>query len=156
MNKKLKQDVDNNELHEQIKITRKRIKSRTRAFFKSEAKAALEENNMKGTWKFIKRATFTGNKGSPSLPDLQELNNYFSDLVTIADPSPTSSTQTVPQTIPVTRSYESITLFNLQCTDVHATTRLLRHIRTNSAAGPDDLSAFFLMNYSYSLAPNIT
>ena len=48
------------------------------------------------------------------------------------------------------------TSFNLQCTDVHATTKLLRHIRTNSAAGPDDLSAFFLRNYSYSLAPNIT
>ena len=125
------------------------IKSRVRASVKNQGKLVVSKNNPKETWKFIKKTTFTQRKGLNYLPDVEEVNNFFADLVRIGS----------PQNIPIVNcdyQGDSADKFDILPLDCYKTKKLLQRVKPNSATGHDDIPPFLIRRLAEFISPNIT
>ena len=134
------------DMFEQLKTLRRRIKSQIRSEAKKFGQSALDENDHKRAWSFIKDVTFTHSKESINGPDPNRLNDYFAaavhqpnDLI-LATPSGCD-----PQ--------DSFTLSEISSPDVF---RSLKSMKSSSATGPDGLPGHLLKKLAPLVNNNVT
>lgn len=148
MTRKLKNDTSNPTLQESIKKLKRQIKSRIRASSKSRAKETLIKQQPKSTWKFIRKTTFSQNKKSQQLPNIDELNNFFANLVK----PDTVSSVIVSDLDRLKMNKEE---FEIRPLELWSTTRLLQQVKPDTSAGPDDIPPFLIQKLAHFMAPNI-
>ena len=125
------------------------IKSRVRASIKNHGKRIISNDDPKETWKYIRRTTFTQAQRSSYLPEIEEVNRYFADLVG-EDPSQKPPIVNCENHDVDTVKFE-ILPFN--CNKIE---KLLQRLKVNTAAGPDDIPAYLLRRLAHFIAPNVT
>lgn len=151
--RRLKKDQTNEDLHSDLRTLRKIIKSRLRGTFKKHAVEALGGGHTRDAWRFIREATFTVSKGSGSLPDINELNEFFASTVSIS-PAHTINLESIPSH--PEDDIQNHDQFSIQAVSRQQVEWLLSHVDYNTSSGPDDLPAFLLRKLCYAIAPNIT
>ena len=148
--RKLKQNPSDILIHDSVKKLKRQVKSRIRASFKSQAKAALDKHQPKAAWKLIRKATFTQAKGPSHLPDIDKINNYFAELVQ-AEPNQEGINHHTTTGTATTNE-----LFEITPLSVSMTSNLLRRVKADTTTGPDEFPAFLIKKLAHFLAPNIT
>jgi len=128
---------------------RRIIKSHLRASFKERAANTLSPNSLKDSWKFIRKATFSSSKGAQLVPNIYDLNDHFSEIVT-------SNISTVPNVNPRSSQVSDNISFEISPVDQLSVSRLLSKVKQDTTTGPDDLPAFLIRMLAHSLAPSVT
>jgi len=149
LSRKLRNDPTNPAIHDKIRNLRRIIKSRLRADFKDRAINTLSPNCLKDSWKFIRKATFSASKGSQLVPNIHELNDHFSEVVT-------SNVPLLPYDNSRSIQASDNNSFNISPVNVLSVSKLLLNVKQDTTTGPDDLPAFLIRKLAYSLAPSVT
>ena len=106
----------------------------------------LTENDTKGAWKFIRKATFTVKKDPQNKIDPVMVNDYLASTVQ----APTATELHVPHTC------DSADSFKIDLVSNHRVQQMLRNLKTDTATGPDKLPVFLLKELAEEIALNIT
>jgi hypothetical protein len=132
--------------YEELKKVRKQVKSRIRRTIKEAGKVALLSKDSKSAWKFIKSATFTNNKSTRTILDVNILNEYFASVL--------QSTKNDETQCPLSCDTEGSFVFSALSQGKVA--RLLHRINPKTASSHDDISGSLLLRVAPALVPNIT
>lgn len=68
-------------LLEELKLTKKRIRSQFRSAAKKYGEKLLGDADSKNAWRFIRQVSFTETKSSSITPNVIEINEYFASIV---------------------------------------------------------------------------
>jgi retron-type reverse transcriptase len=131
---------------ENIKIAKRRVKSKIRQVAREEGTAALQSKNPTEAWSFIKRATFTTKGGEETHLPLAVLNDYFASIVQAKGAQTTSQIQTCD-------TEDGFEFSPIHCSIVE---KALVNVKTNTAAGHDEISGLVLKKLASAIAPNLT
>ena len=104
----------------EVQELRKRIKSRNRRRMREAGKEAIDVQDHKGAWRYIRAATFTTPQGSDTLFDLAGMNEHFAEVV--------NSDENEPIVIDGCDQEDS---FNFQVVSSQSVARLLGAVKTN-------------------------
>jgi len=85
--KQVRKIPGSSKLQNDLKLLRKKIKSKIRHEAKEQGLKALVSKNPREQWNFINMATFTAKAGDDSLPPLSTLNEYFASVVQSTRPT---------------------------------------------------------------------
>ena len=96
-------------------------------------KEAIDVQDHKGAWRYIRAATFTTPKGSDTLFDLAGMNEHFAEVV--------NSDENEPIVIDGCDQEDS---FNFQIVSTQSVARLLGAVKTNTAMGSDEIPGFLV------------
>jgi len=144
--KQVQSDPTNSAIHEELRISQRRVKSNIRRLQKVRGEKMLKENDIKGAWKFIREVTFTAKKDTSANVDPGAVNEFFAS--TVRAPTPTS--------LQVPHSCDLEDCFSIQQLSCYQVERMLSSLHTDTATGPDELPAFLLKDLAGEIAPNIT
>jgi hypothetical protein len=140
--RKIKADPFNEGLLTDLKITQRKVKSHISKFKKTQGENALNNNDPKGAWKFIKQVTNqTTVITKPPVP-LQELNEYFVNATITQSPDDGSII------LPSCSVREGFSFHDIP---MHTVSQHLLNIKQNTSTGPDNLPARFLKNSATAL-----
>ena len=117
----------------EVQELRRRIKSRNRRRMREAGKEAIDVQDHKGAWRYIRAATFTTPKGSDTLFDLAGMNEHFAEVV--------NSDENEPIVIDGCDQEDS---FNFQIVSTQSVARLLGAVKTNTAMGSDGIPGFLV------------
>ena len=85
--KQLSRNPSSSQLQDELKLLRKKIKSKIRYKAKEQGLKARASKNPRNPWNYIKLATFTSKADEESLPPLSSLNDYFASVVQATTPN---------------------------------------------------------------------
>jgi len=130
----------------EVQELRRRIKSRIRRGMKDAGRKALESQDHKGAWKYIRAATFTTPKGSDARFDLGEMNDHFARTVQSVD----------NEVIEDVASCDLEDSFAFQAVSTYRVAALLETVKTSTATGPDEIPGFLVRKLATAMAPAIS
>ena len=128
----------------EVQELRRRIKSRIRRGMKDAGRKALESQDHKGAWKYIRAATFTTPKGSDARFDLGEMNDHFARTVQSVD----------NEVIEDVASCDLEDSFAFQAVSTYRVAALLETVKTSTATGPDEIPGFLGKKARYCHGPS--
>jgi len=121
----------------EVQELRRRIKSRNRRRMREAGKEAIDVQDHKGAWRYIRAATFTTPKGGDALFDLAGMNEHFAEVV--------NSDENEPIVIDGCDQEDS---FNFQIVSTQSVARLLGAVKTNTAMRSDGIPGFLVKKNS--------
>ena len=106
----------------------------------------LAQNDPSAAWKYLREATFTARGPSSTFVDLPTLNEHMAKTVQ----STSTEDLILPHQCELTDPFRMTTLssYKMYC--------LLHTQRTNTATGPDGISASLLKKLAPAITPNVT
>ncbi len=145
--RKVKSSPSDKILFNELKLIQRRVKSNITRFLKVQGENTLSSCDRRESWKFIRNVTNTYNSHIPPLANIEDLNNYFADIVNC------DSVESKPMRI---ASCSREDCFQIQEISVPTVLRYLHKLKDNTATGYDGLPSTFLKKTATSIAPNIT
>ena len=113
---------------------------------KDAGQEALETQDHKGAWKYIRAASFTSKKGADVLLDSNLINDYFAKVVSAAAPHPLIE--------PL--GCDNTDSFHFEEISVELMEKMLSGVNISTAVGPDQIPGFLVKKLAGAMAPNIT
>jgi retron-type reverse transcriptase len=141
----VKKDKGSKALADELKIAKRKVKSRIRSIAKEKGSRALASTDRSEAWSFIRAATFTTKNGDNQFVSQHALNDYFATIVC------DSSVGQLDSTV----SCDELDSFQFRTLSQAEVERALATIKTKTAAGCDGISGVLLKKLSSALASNI-
>lgn len=132
-------------LADDLKVLRKRVKSRIRRAIKDEGATALAQHDHKEAWKYIKAATFTSSKNKEYYLDADLLNDFFASIVHSQTDVPIASIS----------SCDGADSFSFRNVSLKTVESALSNTKANTAMGHDGIPGMVVKELAASMAPNI-
>ena len=137
--------VNEAQVSAELKVVKKQIKSQIRREMKNAGRKALDQNDPKKAWQFIKSATFTHTKASEDHQDPTLLNAYFASTVSAKNSVQLQPTIGCPQH----------PLFSLRNVTVEEVFQTLKKTDSAATAGTDGLSGQMIKELVPAIAQNV-